>query len=199
VAQQHQFHLLQGAKLEPWLQALGELRIRVFRDYPYLYDGSQAYESDYLRRYMEARDALVVLVTDGDGKAVGATTCLPMAEEGAEFREPFEQAGHDPGELFYFGESVLLPEWRGRGIGKAFFDLREAHARSLGYRITTFCAVDRPEDHPSRPQDYRPLDGFWQSRGYEKQETLKARFPWKEIGQSEETEQSLTFWLKHWD
>jgi len=198
VASDYQLLELQGDTIEPWLGAIGDLRIQVFREYPYLYDGSSDYESHYLRRYMEARDGLVVLVTEPDGRAVGATTCLPMAEEGPEFREPFERAGIDVTEIFYFGESVLLPEWRGRGIGKRFFDLREAHARALGYPLTAFCAVDRPRDHPRRPADYRPLDDFWRSRGYARHPDLQARFPWKEIGADEEITNSLTFWLRDW-
>lgn len=183
---------------ESLMRDLGQLRIRVFREYPYLYDGDEEYEREYLNRYREARDSLVVLILDGAGEPVGATTSLPMSEEGPEFREPFENAGLDVREVFYFGESVLLPAWRGQGIGKLFFDRREAHARELGYRITAFCAVERPPDHPKRPDGYRPLDGFWSQRGYRKHEGLLASFPWKELGEDEETPHALGFWLKHW-
>ena len=195
----YHIHELDGASLAPWLDALGGLRIRVFRDYPYLYEGSLEYERDYLTIYQNARDSLVVIVTDNAGKAVGATTCLPMAEEGPEFQEPFLKAGIDVSRVFYFGESILLPEWRGRGIGKLFFDLREAHARKLGYAITTFCAVDRPADHPLRPAGYRPLDTFWESRGYQKQAGLQATFTWKEIGEESESPKTLTFWTHAWN
>lgn len=170
----------------------------MFREYPYLYDGSLDYERDYLRIYQKTPDSLVVLVTDGGGNAVGATTCLPMRDEGPEFQEPFRKAGIDIGRVFYFGESIVLPEWRGRGLGKAFFDLREEHARRLGYDITAFCAVDRPADHPARPAGYCPLDGFWRSRGYEEQAGMRAEFSWKETGEERESPKSLTFWTKSW-
>lgn len=196
-----EFHLheLDGPSLAPWLDALGGLRIRVFREFPYLYEGSLEYERDYLRIYQNARDSLVVIVTDAAGNAVGATTCLPMREEGPEFQEPFLKAGIDIDRVFYFGESILLPEWRGRGIGKTFFDLREAHARKLGYTITAFCAVDRAADHPLRPAGYRPLDTFWESRGYRKQPGLQATFVWKEIGEEIESPKTLTFWTHPWN
>ena len=48
------FHELSGPALEPWLDALGALRIRVFREYPYLYDGTLEYEREYLRTYVNA-------------------------------------------------------------------------------------------------------------------------------------------------
>ena len=55
-------------------------------------------------------------------------------------QEAFVQGGYDLGSICYFGESILLPQYRGRGIGKEFFRRREAHARKLGTRITAFCA-----------------------------------------------------------
>jgi GNAT superfamily N-acetyltransferase len=187
-----------GAELLPHLDALGGLRIAVFREFPYLYEGSLEYEREYLLTYVRSPDSLVCLAFDGD-RAVGATTCLPMLDEGPEFQAPFLQAGYELGALCYFGESILLPEYRGRGLGKEFFNRREAHASTLpGIRFTTFCAVDRPENHPQRPPDYRPLDGFWASRGYVRHPELQATFTWKEIGQTEESAKPLTFWLREW-
>ncbi|MEO7099223.1 MAG: GNAT family N-acetyltransferase [Luteolibacter sp.] len=192
----YHIHELRGGQLEPWLDALGELRIRVFREFPYLYDGSLEYERGYLRTYQEATNGLVVIVTDSDGGLIGATTCLPMTEEGREFQQPFIEHGHDLSQIMYFGESILLPKWRGRGLGKEFFARREAHARRLGLKITTFCAVDRPEDHPIRPADFRPLNGFWESQGYVRQPSLRTSFSWKEIGEETESPKTLTFWVK---
>lgn len=187
-----------GAELEPWLDALGALRIRVFREYPYLYEGSLEYERNYLRIYQECPRSLVVLVTDTAGDLVGATTCMPLAEEAPEIRAPFVDAGIDVADCLYFGESIVLPAWRGHGLGKEFFVRREAHARKLGLKTTAFCAVDRPDDHPLRPAGYRTLDAFWKDRGYSKQRGLQAQFIWKEIGEETESPKTLTFWTKTW-
>lgn len=186
-----------GPELAPYIDGLGQLRIAVFREYPYLYDGSLEYEREYLRTYLDSPRSLVALVLD-EGQVVGATTCMPMAEEGPEFQEAFTKAGYDLSTICYFGESILLPEYRGRGLGKEFFTRREAHAQKLGSTITTFCAVDRPADHPRRPADYVPLDGLWTKQGYTKHPELQATFVWKEIGEAAESPKTLTFWLKHW-
>ena len=186
-----------GPDIEPHLDALGALRISVFHEYPYLYDGSLEYEREYLRTYVESAGSLVVLAFDGDS-VVGATTCLPMRDEGPEFQAAFVQAGYDLDTICYFGESILLPDYRGRGIGRDFFTRREAHVQALGMRISTFCAVDRPEGHPLRPAGYRPLDEFWTGQGYRKHPELRASFVWKEIGEEAESAKSLTFWLKEW-
>jgi GNAT superfamily N-acetyltransferase len=193
-----EIHELGPSALEPWIDALGILRIRVFREFPYLYDGSLDYERSYLRIYQQAEHSRVFLVTDAAATVVGATTCLPLAAEGEEFKAPFLLEGMAVEDIFYFGESLLLPEWRGRGLGKEFFNRREAHARRLGFKTTAFCAVDRPENHPARPPDHRPLDDFWKSRGYVKQPRLRAEFNWKELGEATESPKSLTFWTRSW-
>lgn len=191
-------HILEipGTELSRWLDALGELRIRVFREYPYLYDGTLEYEREYLRVYERCADSLVVLVTNERCELVGATTCIPLAAESGDFLKPFIDAGLPVSEYLYCGESVVLPEWRGHGLGKEFFARREAHARRLGLKRMAFCAVDRPDDHPQRPGGYLPLDGFWTAIGFEKVPDLKAEFSWKEVGEPHESPKTLTFWTK---
>ena len=43
-----------GPDLQPHLDGLGRLRIAVFRDYPYLYDGTLEYEREYLQSYLKS-------------------------------------------------------------------------------------------------------------------------------------------------
>ena len=76
------------------------------------------------------------------------------------------RAGLAAEDVFYCAESVLQERYRGQGVGHRFFDLREAHARALGFSWSVFCAVIRPQQHPLRPAGYRPLDPFWRRRGY---------------------------------
>lgn len=185
-----------GPAMAEWLDAVARLRIEVFRHYPYLYDGDVDYEAQYLAGYARSPDSLLVIVL-ADGDVVGASTGLPLARADTAFQVPFVERGMGLETVFYFGESVLLPAWRGQGFGHRFFDERESHARSLdGCRWTTFAAVDRAEDDPRRSLDYRDNTPFWTARGYRHQPDMRARLPWKEIGQQDETEQTLTFWLR---
>lgn len=186
---------LAGAELEGALTALAELRIAVFAEWPYLYDGTLEYERDYVREFAAEPGSVLVAALRGS-RVVGAATASPMMGQKPEFRAPFEELGHDTSRLFYFGESVLLPAFRGQGIGHRFFDEREAAAREAGASHATFCAVVRPEDHPQRPEDYRPLDAFWQGRGYEPVEGLTTSFAWKDRGEAEESEHPMQFWMR---
>ena len=185
-----------GAALEPLVPALGQLRIAVFRDWPYLYDGDVGYEARYVRTYIESPRAAVIVAFDG-AAPVGASTCLPLAEETDNVQAPFRERGWDVRRFFYFGESVLLRAYRGRGIGVAFFDAREAHARRVSdCDYSCFCAVIRPPDHPLKPADAKPLDSFWRRRGYTPYPDLICRMAWKDLGEEHETEKRLTFWMK---
>jgi GNAT superfamily N-acetyltransferase len=188
----------QGRDIVHYLEALARLRIRVFRDFPYLYDGNLAYEADYLDRYARNPRSLFVLAFDGD-TPVGAATGQPLADEVDDFRAPFEASGYRPEAVFYYGESVLLPEYRGQGIGKAFMQAREAHASAEGFEFVAFCAVERPDDHPRKPADYRPLHSFWNAQGYRRTSSLATTFSWKDLDEAYETEKPMVFWLKALD
>ena len=187
---------LSGDKLNQYIPELAELRIRVFRDFPYLYDGDLTYEEKYLQTYIEAPDSVIVLAFDGD-HVVGASTGIPLKYETDEVKAPFIAAGYDIDKIFYCGESVLLSQYRGQGAGVAFFDEREAHAHEIGgFDYSCFCGVQRPEDHPLRPADYQPLDNFWRKRGYEKYPELNTTFSWKEVDEALESPKPMTFWMK---
>jgi GNAT superfamily N-acetyltransferase len=186
---------LAGPALHPHLAAVARLRALVFREWPYLYEAEHGYEARYLRAYAESPGAAVILALAG-AEPVGAATCQPMAEASQSVLEAAAGAGIDPATTCYFGESVLLPEWRGQGIGVGFFAAREAHARSLGLRRATFCAVRRVVDDPRCPPGYTPLDGFWRRRGYAPVPGMVALMSWREVGQDGEAPHELDFWAK---
>jgi GNAT superfamily N-acetyltransferase len=186
---------LTGAALQAALPDLARLRITVFAAWPYLYAGSEDYEREYLAEFTASPDAVLVAAYDGE-RIVGAATASPLIAQDDYIREPFVAAGIDPAGEFYFGESVLLPDYRGQGIGHAFFDHREAAARAWGARHASFCAVVRPADHPARPADYVPLDAFWGKRGYAPVPGLVGSFAWQDHGEAEETAKPMQYWTR---
>lgn len=185
---------LTGAEIAAALDDLAQLRIMVFRAYPYLYDGDVSYERDYIAEFAAAPQAALVAAFDND-RIIGAATASPMAAQKQEFQRPFAERGWDVARLFYFGESVLLPDYRGQGIGHGFFDHREAAAREAGASHASFCAVIRPADHPARPADYQPLDAFWRKRRYEPVDGFITDFTWKEAGSDSDVTHPMQFWM----
>lgn len=186
---------LTGAALEAALDDVAALRIAVFRDWPYLYDGTLDYERRYLSTYRDSPAALLVGAFDG-GRLVGASTSTPMEDHAAEFAGPLRDLGLPLERILYGAESVLLPEYRGRGLGHRFIDLREDHARALGCSHVAFCAVLRPDDHPARPAGARTNDAFWRGRGYAPLPGVVAAFAWRDLGDAAETVKPLQFWMR---
>jgi len=186
---------LTGVRLAAHLPDVARLRIDVFREYPYLYDGDLDYEAKYIAAFAASPNAVIVAAFDG-GEVVGASTAAPLATQMDEITAPFVARGEDLDAYFYFGESVLSPAYRGHGLGVRFFGARETHARTCGAKITTFCAVVRSDDHPKRPEDYVPLDAFWGKRGYAPKPGLICHLSWKEIGASQESPIPMQFWMK---
>lgn len=186
---------LTGPRLSQHLGDLARLRIEVFRDFPYLYEGSFEYEEKYLANFANAPDAVIVAAIDGD-QIVGASTAAPLDAQAHEIVEPFRQRQLDTSRVFYFGESVLRLPYRGRGIGVLFFRLREGHARACGASVTAFCSVIRPPDHPQRPPGYKPLDHFWAKRGYAPARDFTCEIAWRELGETQEAAHPMQFWLK---
>ena len=184
-----------GAAIEPYLQDIAALRIEVFREYPYLYLGELGYESRYLQSYAASARSVVVIARDGQ-QVVGASTAMPLDQHTESVAPALTAAGFAASEVYYFGESVLRASYRGRGIGHAFFDGREAAAREFGFRIATFCAVERPDDHPRKPKDYVPHDAFWTKRGYTKRPDIVSEFAWLDVDEACETTKRMLFWVK---
>ncbi len=185
--------LTHRADREAALEDLAHLRITVFREWPYLYDGSIDYERRYLAGFIEEQDAALIVARDA-GRIIGAATASPMTGQDSAFRAPFEERGHDVARLFYFGESVLLPDYRGHGIGHTFFDAREAAAKKAGADAACFCGIVRPVDHPLRPDRARDLTHFWRKRGYVPIDGVMAQYDWKDIDQAEETSHPMQYW-----
>jgi GNAT superfamily N-acetyltransferase len=182
-----------GEALDAVLDEVAALRIAVFRDWPYCYDGDLDYERRYLAVYRDNPEAIVVLAIDPEsGQVVGASTGSPLAVHAEDFSAAFAGTGIDLNSVFYCAESVLLPRYRGQGLGHAFFDHREAHARALGFTHSAFCAVIREP----KAAGESVLEAFWRRRGYAMLDGVVTTFHWRDVGDDEETPKSLQFWMR---
>ncbi|MBF9037291.1 GNAT family N-acetyltransferase [Rhodobacterales bacterium LSUCC0246] len=188
------YRIYLGAEIAAIVPDLARLRITVFRDWPYLYEGDLAYETGYLARYAQ-KGAIVIAAYDG-AQMVGAATGMPLLQHDDDFSGALTARDIAAEDVFYCAESVLLQNYRGQGAGHIFFDAREEVARAQGKAYSAFCAVVRSADHPMAPKDYLPLDGFWKKRGYQILDGAFAEFSWLDIGDAEKTQKRLQFWIK---
>ena len=185
-----------GESANEYKKELARLRIQIFREFPYLYDGTLEYEEKYLETFNESNESIIVVAFKAN-KVIGASTGIPLKYEPIEVKKPWIDGGYKIDEIYYFSESVLMEEYRGQGIGVNFFEEREKWAKQLNYKIAIFCGVIRKDNHPNRPIDYIPLDKFWKKRGFKKKEGVKCKMSWKEINELEESEKELQFWYKN--
>lgn len=185
-----------GKEIETVMEDLAALRISVFLDFPYLYEGTIDYEMEYLKTYINSERSFLFAVFE-KGEMVGATTCIPLADETEDVQDPFLKNNVPFEDVFYFGESILLSEYRGKGLGVRFFEEREKYAKSFGtFKSTWFCGVKRPEDHPLKPKDYVPLENFWTKRGYQQAENMVSFFEWKDIDEQVSSKKPMMYWKK---
>lgn len=184
-----------GEALKRHIPELAALRMTVFREWPYLYDGEAEYEAGYLSVYADSPSALAVLVRDGE-RVVGAVTALPLADEPDTMSAPLREAGYAPESTLYLGEFVLYPEYRGQGAGARLFRFCEEHARALGMKRLALSRVVRAADDPRRPVGARENDGFWTRLGCVFHPELCATLDWKEVGGEVAVPHAMEFWIK---
>ncbi len=188
------FTTFTGAAIGRALADFQRLHVAVFRDWPYLLDGDPG-ATPYITSYIHKPRAALFLCQAGD-QPVGLATCLPLDEESANVQAPFIARGLDVRRFFYFGEGLLRREWRGKGLGKRLFELRESHARAVSTAdYSVFCSVRRPAEHPLRPADAQTNDAFWRRRGYQPMEGMSCTMTWRDRGALAETPHTLDFWI----
>lgn len=189
-----------GAAIAPHVDALASLRISGFRAFPYLYEGSVAYEKAYLAGYLQDPRAMIIRVLDGDRLVAAATACplATCADVVADAPRLFAAAGHDPKTFYYYAEILVEPAYRGRGIAQAIYAERERHARAFGYAYLCLAVVVRAPDHPLKPKNYVSPERIWIRDGFVPTD-IEFAYHWPTIqadGRVVEQDNPMRFWMK---
>ncbi len=185
-----------GSGLKPYLHSMAKLRMEVFKEYPYFEEPDLEKETQYLRKIAMEKETIGVLIFDNT-TLVGTSLGYPLRTENPAAHHPFLEHNLAIDSYFYFGDSVLLKHYRGRGIGHHFFDAREIHVSHFKkYRHICFCVPDCPEPDPERPKDFIPLHDFWRKRGYVHHPELKCRMSWRRHDEAHPSEKQMSFWIK---
>lgn len=188
-------NLLTGLSVEGCLDDLASLRINIFKEYPYLYDGFPEDELKYLRLYMETPDAFVISVKDS-GRMIGAATGVPLCYEHEGLVAPFIGTSYSVDELFYVGEVLFYQECRDRGLGLNLLKQIEEYVRTLGsYRYLTCATVVRPDNHPLYPENYVKIDKFLTRTGFNILPDVTSNFVWQETD-GVMRDHLMQFWIK---
>ncbi len=187
--------LLTGTAIADVLDDLATLRLDIFPEYPYLYQGLREDELKYLVTYAEAPDACAILANDGL-TVIGAATGMPLVHEDAQMLDAFAGTTFPLNEIYYVGELLFRPAYRNCGLGQKLLDRLEHYIQSLGsYRKLTCATVVRPEDHSLRPCDYIPITRFLARAGFARLSGVTTSFMWLETD-GVKRDHLMQFWIK---
>ncbi len=190
------FSIVDGPQAMAHLTTIARIQSSVFREFPYLYHATPEYARGYLSTYFQAPRARMILCRDGED-IVGVSTVIPLEDEVDEIKGPVELAGLTPSEFAYFGESMVLRPYRGRGIGSRFFVERLGYARSIpGVTKAVFCEVMRAENDARRPSDYTKPEPLWRKYGFEPLSGVTCRLVWKTVDELVDRPHDLQFWIR---
>ena len=145
------FQIFRGQVSEVVLEEVANLRINVFSEYPYLYQGTMESEKLYLKHYLSQSNIILVLIKL-DNQTIGAVLGSPLEGMGEKYVTPFLNKGLCVNTIYYLGDIILKKEYRGKGLGGQLYAQFEAVLNDLGgYKNLTICEIATSEDDPLRP------------------------------------------------
>lgn len=173
-----------GEEVIPYIRTIAEMRIRIFKEYPYLYMGNLEYEEKYLQSYSLNAKAMLAVAYSNE-KVVGISTGIPLLSESEIINvceNSLKQQDKDPSKYYYYGEILIEHNYRGLGISSKLYKAQDALASSWGFKHTSILTVHRSDNHPLRPQNYKDSNCIWEHLGFFKNlPPLTIRYNWPTI------------------
>lgn len=188
-------HVLHGNEAVLKWEAFANIRIDMFKEYPYLYEGALDSEKEYLETYFQSPNTRLLAIFDKED-LVGFSNCIPLNEEMDSIQKAFKAQKIDVEDYLYIGEVMLKEPFRGQGLMRKFMEFHEERAKELGKKFLTFMTIKRPKDHPMRPHDYRDLEPIWEHFGFQYEPTINIEIPWTQIDTGKEEANNLGVWVK---
>lgn len=188
---------LRGKEILPYLDRIAELRIHIYRDWPYLYEGDLETEKNYLKVYADSEASVLVLAIEGN-QAVGIAMGLPTNESMEQIQRVFEKEQSSMENSFYLADIILAKEYRNKKIGlKLLQDFEKSVRDQNKYNEIVMCEILRDFDHPQRPAESRSLDSFWERLGYSIIPNWQISLNWLDIGEEEKMSHLMHFRKKN--
>lgn len=184
-----------GEEARKYWRQIASLRIEMFKEFPYLYEGAFEYEKEYLETYFKSKNSRILLAFDKE-EVIGFSNNIPVFEELEEIQRAFQEQQINPEKYLYIGEVMIKPLYRGQGLLRKFLEYHENFAAKYAYDHLVFMTVKRPAHHPYKPENYRSLEPIWEHFGYHQHPDLDIRIRWKQIDSSQDEDNHLAVWCK---
>ena len=182
--------------------ALAEFRLRYFREFPYLYVGTEQAEREHLAEYTANPTTRLLIARDrnADDKVVGVAIGTMLSTETDILRQIGESLQCHrivPERFYYFGEMIFDPKYRHLGIGKRMLEMLKNAGREQGADRFCFLAVAREADDIRRHAVHIDSELIFRKFGFVKTDVF-VTFEWPTIqpdGRVEKTSNRLDLWI----
>lgn len=175
--------VLRGAEIEPYLPEIVDLMVEVYRESPFFYEGTREEYLPLVKAYSDSPQGIACVLFDGK-KIIGVAAGAPLNQVSEKWQTPFKNESLD--QIYYLGDEVLHPQYRGKHLGSKLFDLfMEEVPKS--FSTVAFTMMEKSAEEPG-------VKGVLQNRGFVERKDKTVVIPWTEIGSKEEVPHKLVFW-----
>jgi hypothetical protein len=187
---------LDGESAREFFNEIAQIRIDLFREFPYLYDGSIEYEREYLETYFKSKNSKIILGLD-KGKIVAFSSSISLNEEIEEIKAPFLNRNLDISQYHYIGEVMIKNEYRNLSLPLEFERIHKEFATQKGHSKLVFMTVRRELNDISRPYKYKDPEKLWRYIGYKILDNMNIEMSWKRIDTGKDENNVLDIWQKN--
>lgn len=190
-----------STQLQPHLSDVAEFRVKHFRNYPYLYDGNLDYEKNYLAGLANDKKSLLIKAYDSNNHLIAVSTSVPLVTGSDILKsatESFATAGYDPGSIYYYGEIIIEPQYRGFGISAIIYKMQDDYAKLNKFKFIALATVIRSDNDLRKPANHQPSDPIWNRFGFTKTNII-FDYDWPTIQSdflTENESHKMVYWLK---
>lgn len=187
----------QGHQITPYIHKIVQLCDKMYREYPYFYNGDNEGYQSYLESYAQSKDAIISLAFEGE-KAVGIAAGIPMSKTRNLYQQTLLEHGYNLHTLFYLGEFGLKAEYQGQGIEETLYRNIENYVNKDGhFSAICFWEIDDSLNSRQKQLGYLLKDDFWKRLGFVRRPELNFLIFWTNINETQESAHSAVYWMKN--
>lgn len=174
--------VLKGHQIKPYSKAIVELLLTVFKEPPYLYEGTVEEYLPFVEIYANSADGIACLLFENK-KLVGVVTGVPLQEMPERFRTSF---GNQCKTMYYLGEMGLVKEYQKQKLGTLLYSEFEKQIPP-GFDTLCFCKISEPNN---------TFDPVLEKYGFVEEKKHAFEGVWRNIGELIESPHEMDFWTK---
>lgn len=158
----HIVHLI-GPEAKKYVTDIANIRIQVFKEFPYLYAGTLEYEQEY-SDYFSKDERAILIAAMQDERIIGFITGMPLSLENPLTKDVAQKllakGLTDISHYYYLGEAIVLAEYRKPLLIYNLFKKFKEETKNFTYQKIGILTVIRDKNHPLRPAGYRSIESI---------------------------------------